>query len=749
MLGTTRHVIAVSCLIGFCSYAFAGVPIPGDPRWRPVEDKVYLQEVGRKIGTAEPVLAVAVLDGVLYAGSRQGVKRLEGDKLVPAGGPRVAVRRLKVLGGALWVLGEKGLWRYADGAWSQIDGNAYVDICIHRGEMVVASATHLHRWTGDRLVRLSQSRSQASIAGIASYSETLYVCHANRVGLVQDGRLEYETVQDWGHLPLGSTTRDMLSLGNRLLVATDKGLAVLRGMSWYHILGKDGLCYEDTTCVAAGFDRDVWIGTTRGAIRAVGGDYHYFGCERWIPHDKVNAIACGERVVYVATDGGLGIIAYQPYTLRKKAAWYERWLDESGQKRLGFVHCLLWDQKRRTYTRFLSDNDVGWTSHYLSALCFKYAVTKDPKVRAEAVHVFKSVKWSEEITPIDGFPARAIRAVGEYAVKSTTGSGGLPAEWHRTADGKWEWKGDTSSDEVDAHVYCVSLFYELVARGKEKDAAREHLRRVIGHIVDKGWVLRDVDGKPTRWARWDPEYLQRPYGYYARGLNGMEALNYVTTAHAITGDPKFKKGKEQLMAWGYHDESLRQKLVFPEVTHFDDRLAFFAYYPLLRYEKDPKLRSIFRRSLERSWEVKRIENVPWFNFIYGALTGNECQNERSVQKLRAWPLDLVDYRYTNSHRQDLQVPKGYRNYIGDWKPMTGRELGPGWLDRDVLQLDGGGSRRILEPSGWLDSYWMGRYYGFITPPTTTDKNLMTVNERVTRKGAMPYKGSPRPPLSGF
>lgn len=743
------YAVMIVSLAGFYAVALGGIPIPENPRWRPVKDDVYLQEVGRKVPTEEPLLAAAVLDGSLYTASRQGVQRLDGDKLVPAGGPRVAVHRMKTLNNALWVLAEKGLWRYADGAWSEVDGKACSDICLHRGDIVVASGKDLFRVAAGRLDRLSKWSAAAPIQGVASYAETLYVRGADRIGLVQNGRYDYENVQDWGHLPLGSTTRDMLSLGSRLLVATDKGLALLRGMSWYHLTGNEGLCYEDTTCIAPGFDRDYWIGTTRGAIRAVDGDFHYFGYERWLPNDKVNAIACGDRVAYIATDGGLGIIEYEPYTLLKKAAWYERWLDEWGQRRLGFLHALLWDEDRRTYVRFLSDNDVGWVSHYLSALSFKYAVTKDPKVREQAVDVFKSVKWSEEITPIEGFPARAIHAVGEDAVKSSTGSGGLPAEWHRTADGKWEWKGDTSSDEVDAHVYCVSTFYELAAQGKEKEAVKEHLRRVIGHIVDKGWVLRDVDGKPTRWARWDPEYLQRPYGYSARGLNGMEALSYVTTAYAITGDAKFKKGKQQLLDWGYHKESVRQKLVFPEVTHFDDRLAFFAYYPLLRYEKDPELRSIFRRSLERSWEIKRVERVPWFCYIYGALTGNECENESAAKHLREWPLDCINYRYVNSHRCDLKVPRGYRNYVSDWKPMSPRNIGPGWLDRDALELDGGGDHRVLEPSGWLDEYWMARYYGMIEAPTTTDKDLLTVPKRDVQLGASPYQGPPRPPISGF
>ena len=134
----------------------------------------------------------------------------------------------------------------------------------------------------------------------------------------------------------------------------------MRGMTWYQIGGDDGLCYEDTTALARGFDHDLWIGTARGAIRNTGGEYQFFGHERWIPHDYVNAIACAKSAAYVATGGGLGIISYEPYTLAKKAAYYERWLEEWGMKRLGFVHILFLEDGR--WVREVSDNDVGYST---------------------------------------------------------------------------------------------------------------------------------------------------------------------------------------------------------------------------------------------------------------------------------------------------------------------------------------------------------------------------------------------------
>jgi len=740
---------ALLAVLALAHPVLAELPIPKQPAWTPVRDEVYLQEIEGRLETKDPLLAAAVLDQVLYVGNAQGVQRLENGALVTAGGPTGRVARLKALDGALYAFAEAALWQYRGDAWMKLAEGDFTDGCVHLGEVIFASRTRLYRLDADKLTGLEATAAQP-ILGVASYAETLYVRHAKSIGFLSEGSINYPDVQDWGHLPLGSTTRDLMAFGRQLLVPTDKGLAVLRGMSWHTITGEEGLCYEDTTCVARGFEKDdFWVGTTRGAIRSINGEYQYFGYQRWIPHDKVNAIACGDRVVYIATDGGLGIITYEPYTLQKKAEYYERWIEEWGMRRLGFVSTLNWDAKRNEWIRFISDNDGGWAAHLLNAFSFKYAVTKDPKVREQAVEIFRSLCWCEQISGIPGFPARSVATIGEPSHLAETGSAGLPSEWNPTPDGKWLWKGDTSSDEVDSHIQSTVIFYELAAQGRERAAAQEHLRRVVGHIIDHGWVLADVDGKPTRWARWDPEYLQRPAGYDARGLNGLEALAMTEAAIALTGDEKFKRGKQQLLEWGYHKEVLRQKLVFPEVTHFDDRLAWLAFHPLLTYERDPQLRSIYRRSLERSWEVKRVENMVWFNYIYGALTGNDMDNERCLKNLREWPLDCRSYTYVNSHRADLQVPRGYVNYIADWKCMSARDIGPVRWDHDFMQLDGGnGGQTVGDPSGFIDAYWMARYYGMILPPDVNDSRLLTVEKRGRTLGAKPYAGPPRPDV-GF
>jgi hypothetical protein len=668
------------------------------------------------------------------------------------------VHRLVVANDALWILTSKGLYRYLNNASTKIGDGPISDVAEHLGETIAASGKRLWRVRENRLDPLTTAESPFQITRLVPHAESLYLHGPGRLTVFDGTRFGGLDVYgspsdqgwDWGELP-SRNSRDILSQDSRLFVATDRGLGVLRGMSLTAIRGAQGLCYEDLTCLAAGFTNDLWLGTTRGAIRSVGGRFHYFAGQRWLPSDAVTAIAAGSNIVYVATSAGLGIIEYQPYTLLKKAMFYERHLEAWGQKRLGFVHKLEWDDDLKEFVREAGDNDGGYSGDYLAAQSYRYAVTRSPEARREAVNTFQALRWLQAITGVPGLPARAVWAKGERSHKAMHGSGGYPAEWHDSADGKFEWKGDTSSDELCSHFYAVNLFLEHAAQGEEIQQGKEHLARMAEHLINHQWQLIDRDGKPTRWGRWDPDYFKTDEGRYDRGLQCLELLSFMKTAHALTGDEKFSTAYQQLVDLGYPGHTLRQRNTFPpeNVLHFEDQLALWSYWNLLKFEKSRALRSIYRRSFERTYEVLRIEQHPWFNFVFGALTGHDFELEPSVSHLREWPLDLVAWSYQNSHRADLQTPPGYVAYKAGTRTFSPRETEPMRWDHWTMQPDGGaGGRDVVEPSGWLLAYWMGRYHGFIQPPQAQEPSLAEPQpSSIAPTGAQPYAGPNRP--TGF
>lgn len=766
-----RLTIAISAMTPLLlSHSALAAGQPATRLWKPVADSVYLQESADKFPTAMPATSVAWHGGKFHVVVGGALKRVEEDGLMDVGSAPGAISRIRSLQDQLLVSADDGAFvMSASGAWRKVLGLPLKDFCLHLDRIYGASADAVFRLEPTGFVNIQPKEGYLSsdtsvvmedfsqlladpveigpIDRIASYSGTLYLLRRGRLALLEGRTLVTDPV-DWGMLP-SQQARDMISVGSRLYVATDRGLGVLRGMAVSSLRGPDGLPFEDTVCLAQGFDGDIWVGTTQGAIRMTSGGYHFFGAQHWLPGNRVRDIACGTRSACIATDKGVSVIRYEPYTLAKKAAFFERELDNGGFKRLGFVHKLYWSGEQDGWLREISDNDGGHTAHYLAAMSFKFAATGDPRARAEALEAFKAMTWLDDITPKPGFIARAVWSVkADKGKRSERGSGPLPAKWYPTDDGLWLWKGDTSSDEVNGHFYAVSLFHDLAARGPEKPRAKQHIANITTHIIENGWVLRDMDGKPTRWGRWDPDYLLKPYGFEARGLNGMEAQTHVITAFALTGDQKYQDGLKQLMDWRYQTYTVRQKMTFPpdSIVTWDDELAFRCYHPLLRYTEDPDLRSIYLRSLERSWEVMRMQQLPYFNFIYGALTGNDCETAQAVEHLREWSLDLINHDFQNSHRSDLQPRPGYVPYAGGTRAISPRESEAMWGSRSALNYDGGdGGRVMTAPVGWLEDYWMGRYYGFIEAPAagnTEASGLLPRNKAAA--GAKPYDGPPRP-----
>jgi len=765
MKKTFKAALTIVAVLINCNFPFAQED--NAHLWKPVEDAPYLQERREVIPTKESIDQVGILGETIFTVVNGRLATLNGEEMVPVKGAPDGIKKIEVIKGDLWVISTSGLDLFDTQKWKKISSEKFVDFCLHLNQVHVATKESIYKYEDGKLLNIIPEGGYLSsdvtmfmedgsqlladpvtlgpITAIESYSQTLHILRPGE--LVQlAGKVVNEHLIDWGNLP-SNNTKDLLSMGSKLYISTDRGLGLLRGTSLTQIKGADGLPVENTDLMVKGFDRDMWIGTPRGLIRMTENEFQYFGSGHWLPDNRVNGIAVTTNKVVVATEGGLGIIHYEPYTLQKKAAHYEQWMEEYGHKRMGFIHLL--QEHEGKWIREISDNDGAHTATYLAAMSYKYAVTREESDRKEAVEAFQAMLWLERVTPIDGLIARSIWSrKGDEGTMGNRGSGGLPAKWYATADSLWYWKGDASSDEVIAHFYSMNIFHELVAQGKEKELAKGHMRRMTSYIMDNGWELIDADGKPTRWGRWNPEYLLRPYGYEDRGINGLEALAFTSVTYALTGEEKFKKGYEQLVEWGYPENTIKQKKTFPpsQIAPWDDNLALESYMTLLPHEKNPDLRSIYLRSLERTFEIKRMEKNPWFNFTYAALTGNDADLEAATQHLREWTLDCTTYSYTNSHRDDLFVDKGYISYEDGLKAISPRESAVLIESRWAIVLDGSNNgKRITEPTGYLRDYWKGRYYGFISAPIVTDKKLLSVEGSTkTNPGALPYNGPKRP-----
>jgi hypothetical protein len=558
----------------------------------------------------------------------------------------------------------------------------------------------------------------------------------------------------------------------RLWFATKAGVGCQTAEGWRFYEGKDGLPWNDFTGMAAGPDGEVWFATHLGAARFDGTEWAYRQGPRWLPNDDLAQVAVdGKGGVWFATAGGVGCIARRPMTLAEKAEFYEQEIERYVKRTpYGYVAeaPLRKIADKSTANPQDSDNDGLWTSMYGAGECFAYGATKDAKAKERAQKAFEALRFLQKVTqdcdhaPPKGFVARTIRPI-EWPDPNVGRVEGDRQEqkrdklwkvyeprWPKSADGKWYWKSDTSSDELDGHYFFYPLYYDLCA---DTDAERERVREVVrdltDHLLTHNFALIDHDGKPTRWAVYGPQALNRePYWWIERGLKSLSMLSYLAVAEHVTGDPKYAAAARELV----DQHGYAQNAMHPKVQHgpgsgnqSDDEMAVMCYYGLLRCSKDENLKRMMRYSFYRYWLNEAPEMNPFFNFAYAAVclkaTANSPWGDFPVTPWKGWlddsmstlygfPLDRLNWPLRNSHRLDLVRLSPVRS-IDVENPDHGRRRGNrvngkvlpvenrffNHWNTDPWELDyGGNGGELGAGTVYLLPYYMGLYHGFIQKP---------------------------------
>jgi hypothetical protein len=259
----------------------------------------------------------------------------------------------------------------------------------------------------------------------------------------------------------------------------------------------------------------------------------------------------------------------------------------------------------------------------------------------------------------------------------------------------------------------------LVAEGAMKERVKNLVNRIMNHIVDHNFQLTDLDGKPTRWAVWTPDSLNKSTNWwYERGINSMQILAFLKAAYHVTNDQKFEKAYQTLtQKYHYAENMVQQKMYGPfDMNHSDDELAFLPNYILMRYANDPKLLPTYIKSTQRSWNVEQPERIPIWNIISSAALNKDCDLKIALEELQLIPMDLITWRMENSHRWDLPQDQlsdrfGKAQAI---RPIPTPERGISKWNNNTYVYDSG-SDGYSEDDGafFLLPYWMGRYHGFL------------------------------------
>ncbi|WP_165071634.1 hypothetical protein [Paludisphaera rhizosphaerae] len=530
----------------------------------------------------------------------------------------------------------------------------------------------------------------------------------------------------------------------QIWVGTDRGVLIADGRQWWQNLGRlDGVPYEAINSLHLAPNGDLWAGTPEGAWRLRDGRFRYFWGRRWLPDNDVQSVWTDAKGrAWLETRTGIACIEEPPTTLARKAAHFDQ-IREGRHVRRGFVAAVELTEPGKTDgpTVFdVSDNDGLWTAMYVAAESLRFAATKDPVARTQAKRSLDAILDLERLSGIPGFPARAMvtddeiaTGVHGYSTTSRVNAVGETAKvWYRstTTPGLW-CKGDTSSDELDGHYFAWYLYHDLVADAAEKAEIAAVVRRVTDWILKNDYTLVDHTGRMTRWGIWRPELInQDPLYHDLRALNSIEILMFLKVAEHITGDAKYAEAADRLIK--DHHYLLNSLLMrryeggrWADINHSDDELLYLSYYPLLMLEKDPAKRRILVQSIARTWEPIdgeqsiRAERSPFYNFVYGATTGNRCDVEDARETLRDWPWDLVSWTTKNSQRQDVRLrhePGARRVNASIDRVLSPAERSQARWNSDPWKPDGGSDgRREDDGVAWSLAYWLGVHHGFLSP----------------------------------
>jgi hypothetical protein len=743
-------VLAVTLLLGHPAARAQGVaPIPDTPFYQDYHEAYPL-----KTPAENDVRALAFdAGGRLWAATGAGVRYLEsGQWKTPEGGAALgpAYALYRDARGQIWVGAWNGLYRAAPEKVSPA-GIAGTPIGAIRGrrneaeETIFAAGPHgIWRSENGAWQKIKGAWQTAIRALLPTPDDRLWIGTASGLYLQElSGPQPASTRYSRPDVVLSSNIYALTELPDgTFCIASTGGLDFYRGTQRVRSLtAKDGMPNRQARAVARDADGRLWIATKLGVARYDNGRWSLRHSRRWLLSDDARDVVIGpDGTAWVATAAGVDAIRRKKMTLAEKADYFLKMLRARHIRPPGLVGPAVLVTPGDLSRSFIEDddNDGEHTGMYCAMESMRYAVTQDPTARENAKAAFHALRVLQQATGTPHFIARSVLPLGT-APRHEVDRTFTPQEiaemnranlrekiiekrWIPSKDGQWLWKRDASSDEVDGHMFGYAAYYDLAADEAEKKLVADQVDRIIGGIIDHGYVLQDIDGKGTEWGNWSPESLNGdPNWHEERAGNSVEIIAFLGVAYHVTGKARYQEAAKFLIEKHGYDKNMLDTIFDTpsERTHIEDELLTMVYHNLLTHLIFPSLKATAQTSMQRWHEACARDGIPFYDFVYNRFSGKQVPLERAVETLRDWPLDMIEWTVDNSQREDVQkdlTPGTDEGMLTRLLPRS--EMGLCMWDQEPYRaVIGRGGDREDKPTDWLLAYWMGRYYGLLTAPT--------------------------------
>ena len=249
---------------------------------------------------SDDIRAVSVArDGIVLAAAGNGLARLEGERWPRQTGPSGVSALFAPMQGPTALAGAtNGIWALNNGQWQLEDGSP-------SGVIAFAAEPDGIPWA---LAPSGVWRRDKAWKRVHTIEDDVM---AQPRHLLPQGSNEVLIAADTGLFALAGKRRYWLKLEVRpggllssraralawldrdhFLVATDKGLNLSNGeRGWASFTGAEGLPILDLTHVVVGPDGTGWLGSDDGLMRWKQGQWTYLASKRWLPDNRVTAIA--------------------------------------------------------------------------------------------------------------------------------------------------------------------------------------------------------------------------------------------------------------------------------------------------------------------------------------------------------------------------------------------------------------------------------------------------------------------------
>ena len=511
---------------------------------------------------------------------------------------------------------------------------------------------------------------------------------------------------------------------HEILIGTSRGIYFISPENWNLKKIMDQLPCTQITSLK-NIKGSLWAGSSKGAFKLRDdGKFDYYASRRWLLDDHVIDISDGPgKSVLILSQKGLNQISFKLMTLESKAAFFQE-IQRKRHIRYGLESAVRLQVAGDLSTATLidTDNDGLWTSMYLASELFRYAATGSKEAQQNAYEALVAMERLTTISGIPGFPARTYE-IDKYQ-RSNWNKNSNYGVWKKSKNPDWVWKTTTSSDESCGHFFAYALFAEIIEEKEWRNRAIKLIKKQMDHIIENNWYLVSWDGKPTRWGRWNPDYVNSfPIQVGDRRLNSTLILSFLQTAYHFTQDEKYKNHALELgKKYGYEENATRsaktigyvaEQLLSDAWNHSDDEMYFLTAPAFVKYALDQASGKKYLETVRSHWEIERSEKNPLWNFLYSLSGGSPIDLNESIWWLKEFPLDLIDWKVENKNRKDIiKIPANFRKqeYI-DVLPPDERPI---HLHNRAYQNNGGsGGFREYSPYVYLLPYWAGRYLNLI------------------------------------